>query len=110
MRFFKHLFRSFLSILGFKFCEYCGGFLRGDAKKCSDCGSIVRDADVFSWGWCAVGAMLSPVGLIAGIVFLCKKKKERAASALVGALIQLALIGIAVALFMVMQSKGIALI
>ena len=110
MRFFRYLFRSVLSVFGFKFCEYCGSFLRGDARKCSDCGSIVRDADVFSWGWCAVGAMLSPVGLIAGIVFLCKKKKERAASAFAGALIQLALAGAAVALFMIMQGKGISLI
>ena len=73
MRFLAYFFKSILSALGFKFCEYCGSFLRGDARKCSDCGSIVRDADVFSWGWCAVGVMLSPVGLIAAIVFLFKK-------------------------------------
>lgn len=103
MRFLKHLVRSFLSLLGFKFCEYCGGFLRGDAKKCSDCGAIVRDADVFSWGWCAIGAMLFPAGLIAAIFFFLRRKRERARSALVGALIQVVLIGVAVALLAMNQ-------
>ena len=98
MKLIKQMIRTVLSFFGFKFCEYCGCFLRGDARKCSDCGSIVRDADVFSWGWCAIGAMLFPAGLIAGIVFTIKKKTERARSAFVGAAIQVGLIGIAVAL------------
>ena len=98
MVFVMHLLRSFLSMLGFKFCEYCGGFLRGDAKKCSDCGAVVRDADVFSWGWCAIGAAFFPVGLVAAIFFLMRRKKERAKSALVGSIIQILLIALAVAL------------
>lgn len=105
MVFIMHLLRSILSMFGFKFCEYCGGFLRGDAKKCSDCGAIVRDADVFSWGWCAIGAAFFPAGLIASILFFVKRKKERARSALVGAIIQILLIAIAVALLALNEWK-----
>ena len=98
MVFIIHLLKSILSMFGFKFCEYCGGFLRGDAKKCSDCGAIVREADVFSWGWCAIGAAFFPAGLCGAIFFFMKRKRERAKSALVGAIIQIVLLVIAVAL------------
>lgn len=109
MGFFRYIFKRVLSLFGFKFCEYCGGVLRGDAKKCSDCGAPVRDADVWSWGWCAIGAMLSPVGLIAALVLLCKKKKNRARSAFNGALIQIVLGAAIVGLYLLLQKQGIAL-
>ena len=110
MKVLKYFLRGLLSALGFKFCEYCGHFLRGDAKKCSNCGSPVRSADVFSWGWCALGMLLSPVGLIGSIVFACKKKKEIAKAALVGSIVQIVMIGVAVALFIILTKKGISLI
>ena len=109
MGFVKYIFKRFLSIFGFKFCEYCGGVLRGDAKKCSDCGSPVRDADIWSWGWCAIGAMLFPIGLLGSLVLLCKKKKNRARSAFNGALIQILLLAAAAGLYLLMQKQGIAL-
>jgi hypothetical protein len=109
MSFLRYIFKRVLSMFGFKFCEYCGGVLRGDAKKCSDCGSPVRDSDVWSWGWCAIGAMLFPVGLIAALVFACKRKRNKARSAFNGALIQILLVAAAVGLFLFMQNQGIAL-
>ena len=109
MKVLKYFLRGLLSALGFKFCEYCGHFLRGDAKKCSNCGSPVRNADVFSWGWCALGMLLFPVGLIGAIVFTCKKKKEIAKSALVGSIVQIAMIGVAVALIVVLGNNGISM-
>lgn len=106
----KYFLRGLLRALGFKFCEYCGHFLRGDARKCSNCGSPVRSADVFSWGWCALGLLLFPVGLIGAIVFACKKQKEIAKSALIGSIVQIVMIGIAAALFIMMSNKGISLL
>ena len=109
MNFLRYIFKRVLSFFGFKFCEYCGSVLRGDAKKCSDCGSPVRNSDVWSWGWCALGAMFFPIGLIGSLVLLAKKKRNKAKSAFQGALIQILVLASVAGLFLLLGGTEFAL-
>ena len=90
MGYIRLLFNSIMKALfNVKFCEYCGSWLRKDEVRCTDCGCLVRDADVKSWGLFAIALMFFPAGIVISIVCAAKKKKKKAKSALIGTLCSL---------------------